>query len=138
MAWRIGVESGASFTDVCLFDDATGRFGVCKLPSTPDEPARGIARCIEAAIERTGDGADDATPRLPLRLLPAGAPAGVLAAQAMAGLAGLDGALLTFDMGGASTHVAVLPGGATGGPAAASALWRRAATRSRRCSPAGR
>ena len=25
MAWRVGVDSGGTFTDVCLFDDATGR-----------------------------------------------------------------------------------------------------------------
>ncbi len=43
MAWRIGVDSGGTFTDVCLFDDATGRIEVWKVPSTPDDPSRGIA-----------------------------------------------------------------------------------------------
>ena len=43
MAWRVGVDSGGTFTDVCLFDDATGRVEVWKVPSTPDDPSRGIA-----------------------------------------------------------------------------------------------
>ncbi len=25
MTWRVGVDAGGTFTDVCLFDDATGR-----------------------------------------------------------------------------------------------------------------
>ena len=28
MAWRIGVDSGGTFTDVCLFDEATGLVAV--------------------------------------------------------------------------------------------------------------
>jgi N-methylhydantoinase A len=43
MTWRVGVDSGGTFTDVCLFDDATGRVEVWKVASTPDDPSRGIA-----------------------------------------------------------------------------------------------
>ena len=43
MAWRIGVDSGGTFTDVCLFDDETGSVAVWKVASTPDDPSRGIA-----------------------------------------------------------------------------------------------
>jgi N-methylhydantoinase A/oxoprolinase/acetone carboxylase beta subunit len=25
MSWRVGVDSGGTFTDTCLFDNATGR-----------------------------------------------------------------------------------------------------------------
>ena len=39
----VGVDSGGTFTDVCLFDDATGSVIVWKVPSTPDDPSRGIA-----------------------------------------------------------------------------------------------
>ncbi len=43
MGWRVGVDSGGTFTDICLFDDATGAIDVWKVPSTPDDPSRGIA-----------------------------------------------------------------------------------------------
>ena len=54
MAWRIGVDSGGTFTDVCLFDDATGSVLVWKVASTPDDPSRGIAGGVADAIERAG------------------------------------------------------------------------------------
>src|SRR3990167_7366047 len=37
--WRIGVDSGGTFTDVCLFDEQSGRVEVWKVPSTPDDPS---------------------------------------------------------------------------------------------------
>jgi N-methylhydantoinase A len=54
MAWRIGVDSGGTFTDVCLFDDATGVVAVWKVASTPDDPSRGIASGVAEAIAKTG------------------------------------------------------------------------------------
>ena len=57
MTWRVGVDSGGTFTDVCLFDDATGQVTVWKVASTPDDPSRGIA---EGVAEGTGK--VDATP----------------------------------------------------------------------------
>ena len=54
MAWRIGVDSGGTFTDVCLFDDRTGSVVVWKVPSTPDDPSRGIAEGVEQGIARVG------------------------------------------------------------------------------------
>ncbi|MBN8889431.1 MAG: methylhydantoinase [Acetobacteraceae bacterium SCN 69-10] len=59
MAWRIGVDSGGTFTDVCLFEEATGRVEVWKVPSTPDDPSRGIAQGIEEGIARVGATAAD-------------------------------------------------------------------------------
>ncbi len=106
MTWRIGVDAGGTFTDVCLFDDSAGRVAVWKVPSTPDDPARGIARAIEEVIARTG--ADSALPRLPVRAVP-GPSAGVAGAQEAARLAGFD-RLISFDMGGTRTHVALLAG----------------------------
>jgi N-methylhydantoinase A len=46
MTWRVGVDAGGTFTDVCLFDDATGRVTVWKVASTPDDPSRGIAEGV--------------------------------------------------------------------------------------------
>ena len=33
--WRVGVDSGGTFTDVCLFDEETGRVEVWKVPPRP-------------------------------------------------------------------------------------------------------
>ncbi len=52
MAWRVGVDSGGTFTDVCLFDDASGRVAVWKVSSTPDDPSLGIATGVAEAIAR--------------------------------------------------------------------------------------
>ena len=54
MAWRIGVDSGGTFTDVCLFDDRTGSVVVWKVPSTPADPSQGIADGVEQGIDRVG------------------------------------------------------------------------------------
>ena len=54
MAWRVGVDSGGTFTDLCLFDEDTGRVEVWKVPSTPDDPSRGIAGGVEEGIARVG------------------------------------------------------------------------------------
>lgn len=54
MAWRIGIDSGGTFTDVCLFDDATGEVAVWKVPSTPDDPSRAIAQGTLEGTQRVG------------------------------------------------------------------------------------
>ncbi len=54
MAWRIGVDSGGTFTDLCLFDDESGRVEVWKVPSTPDDPSRGIADGVAESVGRVG------------------------------------------------------------------------------------
>jgi N-methylhydantoinase A len=57
--WRVGVDSGGTFTDVCLFDEEDGRVEVWKVSSTPDDPSRGIAQGVEEGMRRvapdTGD-----------------------------------------------------------------------------------
>jgi len=52
MAWRIGVDIGGTFTDVALVDDATGRIGVAKVPTTPADLADGVLAALRAAMER--------------------------------------------------------------------------------------
>ncbi len=59
MAWRVGVDSGGTFTDLCLFDDASGRVEVWKVPSTPYDPSRGIADGVEEGMRRVGAGLPD-------------------------------------------------------------------------------
>jgi len=59
MAWRIGVDSGGTFTDVCMFDDDSGELVVWKVSSTPDDPSRGIAQGVEESLARVGIAADN-------------------------------------------------------------------------------
>ena len=54
MTWRMGIASGGTFTDVCMFDEATGDIRVWKVSSTPDDPSRGIVRGIEDGLDRLG------------------------------------------------------------------------------------
>jgi N-methylhydantoinase A len=58
MAWRVGIDSGGTFTDICLFDDATGAIAVWKVPSTPDDPSRAIAGGTAEALARQGASPD--------------------------------------------------------------------------------
>src|SRR5258708_33084215 len=58
--WRVGVDSGGTFTDICLFDEQTGRVETWKVPSTPDDPSRGIAQGVEEGMRRV---APEATER---------------------------------------------------------------------------
>ncbi|MGD9883502.1 MAG: hydantoinase/oxoprolinase family protein [Reyranella sp.] len=57
--WRVGVDSGGTFTDVCLFDEDKGRVEVWKVPSTPDDPSRGIAQGVEEGMRRVAPEAGD-------------------------------------------------------------------------------
>ena len=58
MAWRVGVDSGGTFTDVCLFDDTTGQVAVWKVPSTPGDPSLGITAGVEQGLARVDARAD--------------------------------------------------------------------------------
>ena len=42
MNWSIGVDVGGTFTDFFAFNETSGDIHVCKLPSTPSNPARAI------------------------------------------------------------------------------------------------
>lgn len=46
---RAGVDVGGTFTDVILFDEATGGIQITKTPSTPKNPAEGILHGLEKA-----------------------------------------------------------------------------------------
>jgi N-methylhydantoinase A len=59
MAWRIGVDIGGTFTDVALVDDASGRIGVAKVPTTPADLAEGVLAALGTAMQRYGVAAAD-------------------------------------------------------------------------------
>ena len=50
MAWRIGVDSGGTFTDVCLFDEESGRVAVWKVSSTPADPSNAVANGVREGL----------------------------------------------------------------------------------------
>jgi N-methylhydantoinase A len=46
----LGIDAGGTFTDLVVYDQASGRLSINKVPSTPDDPSRAIL----AGIERLG------------------------------------------------------------------------------------
>jgi N-methylhydantoinase A len=71
MTLRLGIDTGGTFTDLALVDDAQGVLGVLKVPSTREDPSRAIMTGIEqmlaghgispAAIDFLGHGTTVAT-----------------------------------------------------------------------------
>jgi N-methylhydantoinase A len=57
MPWRVGIDSGGTFTDVCLFEEETGRIEVWKLSSTPADPSQAVAAGVVEGLGRVGAGA---------------------------------------------------------------------------------
>jgi N-methylhydantoinase A len=52
MSWRIGVDIGGTFTDVALVDEASGRIGVAKVPTTPGNLSEGVVGALDTAMSR--------------------------------------------------------------------------------------
>ncbi|MDO5052237.1 MAG: hydantoinase/oxoprolinase family protein [Pseudoclavibacter sp.] len=46
---RVAVDVGGTFTDVCVFDDDSGRMRVTKVPSTPHDPMLAVMNGVERA-----------------------------------------------------------------------------------------
>src|SRR5206468_12981461 len=51
---RIGVDIGGTFTDLVVFDDATGSFAVGKTLTTPRDPSQAVETLVLEALEREG------------------------------------------------------------------------------------
>lgn len=51
MGYRLGVDVGGTFTDLLLFDEATGSFWRHKTPSTPHDSSEGILTGVAAICE---------------------------------------------------------------------------------------
>jgi N-methylhydantoinase A len=50
MALQVGVDTGGTFTDVCLFDDEVGTMTVVKVSSTPGDPGEAVIAGVRAAL----------------------------------------------------------------------------------------
>ncbi|MTD16273.1 hydantoinase/oxoprolinase family protein [Nakamurella sp. YIM 132087] len=51
MTVRIGVDTGGTFTDVCLFDESTGRVTVVKVSSTPADPGVAVLQGVRSVLQ---------------------------------------------------------------------------------------
>jgi N-methylhydantoinase A len=51
---RIGVDIGGTFTDLVVFDDATGSFAVGKTLTTPRDPSQAVETLVLEALGRKG------------------------------------------------------------------------------------
>jgi N-methylhydantoinase A len=59
MAWRIGIDSGGTFTDICLFEEKSGRIAVWKVSSTAADPSLAVAEGLAEAFAQIGVSASD-------------------------------------------------------------------------------
>ena len=58
MSWRIGVDIGGTFTDVALVNEADGRIGIAKVPTTPGDFGQGVVTALTIALDEHGVSAD--------------------------------------------------------------------------------
>ncbi len=54
MQYRLGVDVGGTFTDLLLFDNASGAFWRHKTPSTPHDSSEGILNGVRAITQEAG------------------------------------------------------------------------------------
>ncbi len=59
MAYNVAVDVGGTFTDVLVFDEASGELTEGKVLSTPEDPSRGVVTGIESVCEKVGIGFTD-------------------------------------------------------------------------------
>jgi N-methylhydantoinase A len=61
MTWRIGVDIGGTFTDVAMIEEASGRIGIAKTPTTPEDFGQGVLNGLNEALAKYGLPASDVT-----------------------------------------------------------------------------
>ncbi|ATW24967.1 hydantoinase/oxoprolinase family protein [Candidatus Formimonas warabiya] len=54
MGFRLGVDTGGTFTDIGLIHEETGAVAVTKVPSTPDNPARAVVNGVIDILGKEG------------------------------------------------------------------------------------
>src|SRR5206468_3132792 len=55
-AFRIGIDTGGTFTDVVAVDEATGEVFTTKTPSTPADPSLGFMEGVRKLLAQLGAG----------------------------------------------------------------------------------
>src|SRR5215210_608662 len=56
--FRIGIDTGGTFTDVVALDEETGEVFTTKTPTTPADPAIGFMNGVRKVMEQVGFGPD--------------------------------------------------------------------------------
>ena len=51
-SFRIAVDTGGTFTDICIINEAGGEISVAKVPSTPDNPALAVIEGINEILNK--------------------------------------------------------------------------------------
>jgi N-methylhydantoinase A len=54
MNYRIGVDTGGTFTDVSLINESTGEMFITKVPSTPTNPSLAVINGVKQIVAETG------------------------------------------------------------------------------------
>jgi N-methylhydantoinase A len=54
MHYRIGADTGGTFTDVSLVEESTGKSFITKVPSNPDNPSLAVINGVKQIIKETG------------------------------------------------------------------------------------
>jgi len=57
--FRIGIDTGGTFTDIVSVDSGSGAMRVTKVASTPANPAIGLVRGVRAILAQSGDRTND-------------------------------------------------------------------------------
>ena len=52
MAYRIGIDTGGTFTDMVIFNEDTREIDVIKVSSTPREPELAVLNALEEAFQK--------------------------------------------------------------------------------------
>jgi N-methylhydantoinase A len=52
MAYRLGIDTGGTHTDLVLIDGETGRQWTAKVPSTPDDPVQAVVKGLVALLHQ--------------------------------------------------------------------------------------
>ncbi len=52
--YRLGVDTGGTFTDLCIFEEGSGNVVTTKVPSTPSNPALAVVNGIRRLIDKEG------------------------------------------------------------------------------------
>jgi N-methylhydantoinase A len=60
-SYRLGFDIGGSFTDLIAIDEQTGDSTVVKCPTTPSDPAEGVAKGLKILFEKLGSAGNDFT-----------------------------------------------------------------------------
>lgn len=52
--WRVGIDAGGTFTDLCIMAEDGRALHVSKVPSTPAEPSRAVVDGLQGLLRRIG------------------------------------------------------------------------------------